>query len=227
MTAPDLAAEAAELRSTIAGLRAEAAELAASLQTMASTVCAMNSILAIALAAREEGRREGRGELGAYEAAAQALALVEPRRAELRVVPGGDGRTQERRCAVSAELAARRTAAAAVLADYAEACTSGADVADRALWAARLADMLTLLLGDLATSPAGPAEQLEEIRLVLEAFDWETDDRQYALEQIDGIVHQGAPDHACPPGTIHISDHGEIYAAHPDGTAHVVGRSPQ
>ena len=89
MTAPDLAAEAAELRSTIAGLRAEAAELAASLQTMASAVCAMNSILAIALAAREEGRREGRGELGAYEAAAQALALVEPRRAELRVVSGG------------------------------------------------------------------------------------------------------------------------------------------
>ena len=126
---------------------------------------------------------------------------------------------------MSAELAARRTAAAAVLADYAEACTSGADVADRALWAARLADMLTLLLGDLGEGPAGAAEQLEEIRLVLAAFDWETDDRQYALEQIDGIVHQGAPDHACPPGTIHFSDHGEIYAAHPDGTAHIVGRS--
>ena len=26
---------------------------------------------------------------------------------------------------------------------------------------------------------------------MLEAFDWETDDRQYALEQIDGIVSGG------------------------------------
>ena len=81
----------------------------------------------------------------------------------------------------------------------AEACTSGADVADRALWAARLADMLTLLLGEPGEGPAGAAEQLEEIRLVLEAFDWETDDRQYALEQIDGIVNgagQAAPDPA-------------------------------
>ena len=90
---------------------------------------------------------------------------------------------------MSAERAARRTAAAAVLADYAEACSGGADVADRALWAARLADMLTLLLDGLGAQPAGPAEQLEEIRLVLEAFDWEADDRQYALEQIDGIVN--------------------------------------
>jgi hypothetical protein len=87
----------------------------------------------------------------------------------------------------SAELAARRTAAAAVLADYQRAA-AGADVADRALWAGRLADMLALLLGQLGAQPAGPAEQLQEIRLVLEAFDWETDDRQYVLEQIDGIV---------------------------------------
>jgi len=127
---------------------------------------------------------------------------------------------------VSAEQAARRTAAAAVLIDYQRAMV-GADVADRALWAGRLADMLTLLLGEPGEAPAGPAEQLEEIRLVLEAFCWETDDRQYALEQIDDILHQGAPDHVCPPGTIHVSDHGEIYAAHPDGTAHVLGRSPQ
>ena len=97
---------------------------------------------------------------------------------------------------MSAELAARRTAAAAMLADYAEACTSGADVADRALWAARLADTLGLVLAGLATAVIPPGEpaamqQLEEIRLVLEAFDWETDDRQYALEQIDDIVTRG------------------------------------
>ena len=93
---------------------------------------------------------------------------------------------------MSAEQAARRTAAAAVLANYAEACTSGADVADRALWAARLADMLTLLLGEPSEGPAGAAEQLEEIRLVLEAFDWELSDRQLALEAIERIVSGGA-----------------------------------
>jgi hypothetical protein len=101
---------------------------------------------------------------------------------------------------VNAELAARRTAAAAVLADYTEACATGADVADRALWAARLADALSYVLAGFDVEAAGavilhgePAamQQLEEIRLVLEAFDWETDNRQYALEQIDDIVNRG------------------------------------
>ena len=93
-----------------------------------------------------------------------------------------------------AELAARRTAAAAVLADYQHGM-AGADVADRALWAARLADMLGLILAarrcrDPAWRARGHAS-VAEIRLVLEAFDWETDDRQYALEQIDDIVNRG------------------------------------
>jgi hypothetical protein len=93
---------------------------------------------------------------------------------------------------VSAEFAARCTAAAAVLADYQRSAAEGADVADRALWAARLADMLALVLGTPDAAPLpGTAEQLEEIRLVLEAFDWETDDRQYALEQINDIVSRG------------------------------------
>jgi hypothetical protein len=92
---------------------------------------------------------------------------------------------------VSAELAARRPAAAAVLTDYRRAMV-GADVADRALWAGRLADMLALLLDGPGAPLAGAAEQLEEIRLVLDAFCWETDDRQYALEQIDDIVNRGA-----------------------------------
>ena len=91
---------------------------------------------------------------------------------------------------MSAELAARCTAAAAVLTDYQRAMV-GADVADRALWAGRLADMLTLLLDGQDARPAGPAEQLEEIRLILEAFDWELDDRQLALEAIDRIVSGG------------------------------------
>jgi hypothetical protein len=92
---------------------------------------------------------------------------------------------------VSAELAARCTAAAAVLADYQRSAAEGADVADRALWAERLADMLGLLLDGQGAPLAGAAEQLEEIRLVLEAFDWETDNRQYALEQIDQILNGG------------------------------------
>ena len=92
-----------------------------------------------------------------------------------------------------AELAARRTAAAAILADYHRAVET-ADVMDRALWGARVADMLGHVLavlddGDRAAAqfPAA-AVQLAEIRLVFDAFDWETDDRQYALEQVAQIV---------------------------------------
>ena len=65
---------------------------------------------------------------------------------------------------MSAELSARRTAAAAVLADYrCEAQT--ADLMDRALWAARLADMLMFVLFELSALdaagkrfPAAPAQ---------------------------------------------------------------------
>jgi hypothetical protein len=96
---------------------------------------------------------------------------------------------------VSAELAARRTAAAAVLADYLNGAGT-ADPDELSLCAARLADALSHVLavlndGDQAAAqfPAA-AMQLAEIRLVLEAFDWETDDRQYELEQVDDIVNR-------------------------------------
>lgn len=98
---------------------------------------------------------------------------------------------------MSAELSARRTAAAAVLGDYQRETTT-ADVMDRALWAARLADMLSYLLGELnALDAAGrqfpdAAGQLAQIRLVFDAFDWETDDRQYALEQVQQILNGDA-----------------------------------
>lgn len=36
------------------------------------------------------------------------------------------------------------------------------------------------------------AAKLEEVRAVLAAFDWATNDRQYALEQIEGIVNGDA-----------------------------------
>jgi hypothetical protein len=38
--------------------------------------------------------------------------------------------------------------------------------------------------------PDQAGAQLEQIRLVLDSFDWETDDRQFALEQIDDIVNR-------------------------------------
>ena len=50
-----------------------------------------------------------------------------------------------------AELAARRTAAAAVLADYQRAAET-ADVAERAMWGARLADTLAYLLDGLGAA---------------------------------------------------------------------------
>jgi hypothetical protein len=51
-------------------------------------------------------------------------------------------------------------------------------------------------MSDVTAPASGPAPSdaealLAEVRLVLAAFDWETDDRQYALEQIDDIVNRG------------------------------------
>jgi hypothetical protein len=91
---------------------------------------------------------------------------------------------------VSAELSARRTAAAAVLGDYLREAGT-ADSVGLALWAGRLGNMLGELLAALEFGSDQEAAQLGEVRRVLAAFDWETDDRQYALERIDGIVNGG------------------------------------
>jgi hypothetical protein len=64
---------------------------------------------------------------------------------------------------VTAEWEARRTAAAAVLADYQRAAAD-ADVAERAMWGARLADMLGYVL---AAPPLPPAQ----LATVLAALD--------------------------------------------------------
>jgi hypothetical protein len=42
------------------------------------------------------------------------------------------------------------------------------------------------------TSPNDDSVKLAAVRDVLAAFDWECDDRQYALEEIDRIVMGGA-----------------------------------
>lgn len=120
----------------------------------------------------------------------------------------------------------------ACLAILAAACAAagvelGAYDASILRWLANYEPQMCAVVAGLVARAAGrdkpEAAQLAEIRLVLDAFDWETDDRQYALEQIGDIANRGVQDHVCPEGTWHFSDHGEIYAAHPDGTAHAVG----
>ncbi len=91
---------------------------------------------------------------------------------------------------MSAELAARHTAATAVLADFRREAIAGLDdegqPPDYPVWAVRLATEVRSLVEQLDCETA--EHQLEQIRLVLDSFDWETDDRQYALEQIDDIL---------------------------------------
>lgn len=91
---------------------------------------------------------------------------------------------------MSAELDARRTAAAAVLGDYKAAMTSAPlSQPPGREWMLRLASVL----GDLLAALDGQAEdddarRLREIRELLAHFDWEFHDRQLALEAIERIV---------------------------------------
>ena len=111
---------------------------------------------------------------------------------------------------MSAELAARRTAAAAVLADYRAAVASAplTNPPGRE-WMLRLASVLgdlLVVLGapnddeDQAAEDAAmdqifgsgtDTRRLAEIRALLARFDWEHDDRQYALEAIERIADGG------------------------------------
>jgi hypothetical protein len=100
---------------------------------------------------------------------------------------------------MSAELEARRIAAAAVLADFNKLPQDREH--DRliiAAWAARLAAELGSLLEQLGHETPGPLEQLGtdavvrmlgQIRLVLDVLDWHDSGLfQDALEQIDDIL---------------------------------------
>jgi hypothetical protein len=55
---------------------------------------------------------------------------------------------------------------------------------------AELRHLLGQVLGIVAERQDG-ARQLAEVRALLEAFDWEFDDRQFALEAIERIVTGG------------------------------------
>ena len=96
---------------------------------------------------------------------------------------------------MSAELAARRTAAAAALADFRREMDKYIDSKgavprpDMSTWAWRLSSELGSVLQRLDVEDGQDPAQLAKVRQVLKAFDWETDDRQYALEHIDDIVN--------------------------------------
>jgi hypothetical protein len=105
---------------------------------------------------------------------------------------------------MSAELDARRVAAAAVLADFDRwehgDVFSVDGAGDWPAWAERLAAHLRSLLEQLDADTA--AEQahecragarLEEIRAIFAVFDWTADDQQYALEQIEDIALRSEP----------------------------------
>ena len=108
---------------------------------------------------------------------------------------------------MSPELSARRTAAAAVLADfkretgkYLDDPAKATPRPDYSMWAWRLASELGSVLQRLddeaeirhvETDFAEAGAQLAGIRTVCSDFDWETGDRQYALEAIDAIVNRG------------------------------------
>jgi hypothetical protein len=94
---------------------------------------------------------------------------------------------------LTAELNARRTAAAAVLGDYKAALASAALTSPPGReWMLRLASALEDLLAEVG-DPAEDTRRLREIRELLNRFDWEHDNRQYALEAIERIAEGGQP----------------------------------
>jgi hypothetical protein len=59
-------------------------------------------------------------------------------------------------------------------------------------WLAGFEPQACAVIAGLVARAAGRGgEQLAEIKLVLDAFDWEVSDRQYALEAIDDIIRGG------------------------------------
>jgi len=58
---------------------------------------------------------------------------------------------------------------------------------------AELRRLLGQVLGVLADRQA-ETRQLDAVRAVLAAFDWEHDDRQYALEEIERVLEGGTTD---------------------------------
>ncbi len=60
-------------------------------------------------------------------------------------------------------------------------------------WASRMHSAAQLLDAYVRDAETDDARCLREIRDLLARFDWETDDRQYALEAIERIADGGQP----------------------------------
>jgi len=119
---------------------------------------------------------------------------------------------------VTAELTARITAARATTADFRRATAmpgaTGYGAADWQVWTLRLDHALTAVLHMLDTpatlitraaardrAAADPgARKLAAIRAVLDSFDWESGDLQYALEAIDRLLNEPGNEPDPEPG---------------------------
>ena len=95
---------------------------------------------------------------------------------------------------MSAELAARRAAAAAVAADFHTtmmAWLRGGQQPDYAAWAQRLEQHLRYVLDALDGQDRADARQLAEVREMFARFDSGRDDLQYFIERVEQVVNRG------------------------------------
>jgi hypothetical protein len=70
----------------------------------------------------------------------------------------------------------------------------GLGLAELVAWVARMhgaAQLLDAYVRDTDREVSGDTQRLDRIRVVLAKFDWEHDDRQFALEAIERIVDGG------------------------------------
>lgn len=81
----NVSADVTELREIVAGLTVDMAVLADKFRKLANAATTVDLVVDVALAARDEGYRDGRAEHDRYKAAARAQQA----RAGLQVLPGG------------------------------------------------------------------------------------------------------------------------------------------
>jgi hypothetical protein len=95
---------------------------------------------------------------------------------------------------VSAGDATRVQQARAALGSFpADAQLARMPAAELVTWAVRMQGAAQLLDAYVRQAEADDARCLREIRDLLARFDWEHDDRQYALEKIERILEGGQP----------------------------------
>ena len=104
--------------------------------------------------------------------------------------------------------------------------------AELVTWAVRMQGAAQLLDAYVREAEADDARRLAEVRDLLARFDWELDDRQYALEAIDRIVGSDDEDQADEPEHDHWRDNYActtcgaligVFIGHGDGWHHYRG----